>query len=63
VILEMYDEMAAAMQGGPPYQTRLDPPPADARARIMPDAPVSCILTIDANGATVAAIGDDDVRI
>ena len=31
VILEIYDAMAAAMQGGPPYQTRLDPPPADAR--------------------------------
>lgn len=31
VILEIYDEMAAAMQGGAPYQTRLDPPPADAR--------------------------------
>jgi hypothetical protein len=31
VILEMYDEMAAAMAGGPPYQTRLDPPPADPR--------------------------------
>ena len=32
VILEMYDEMARARAGGPPYQTRLDPPPADARA-------------------------------
>jgi hypothetical protein len=32
VILEMYDAMAQAMAGGPPYQTRLDPPPADARA-------------------------------
>lgn len=31
VILEMYDAMAAAMQGGAPYLTRLDPPPADAR--------------------------------
>jgi len=31
VILEMYDDMAAAMQGGAPYGTRLDPPPADAR--------------------------------
>jgi hypothetical protein len=26
VILETYDAMAAAMAGGPPYQTRLDPP-------------------------------------
>jgi hypothetical protein len=32
VILEIYDEMAAAIAGGPPYQTRLDPPPADPRA-------------------------------
>ena len=31
VILEVYDAMAAAMQGGAPYQTRLEPPPADAR--------------------------------
>src|SRR5690606_38442438 len=28
VILEMYDEMAQAMETGQPYQTRLDPPPA-----------------------------------
>jgi len=32
VILEIYDEMARAMQGGPAYQTRLDPPPADPKA-------------------------------
>lgn len=25
------NEMDAAMQGGAPYQTRLDPPPADER--------------------------------
>jgi len=38
VILEVYDEMARAMrtclpdrQAGEPYQTRLDPPPADPR--------------------------------
>ena len=31
VILEIYDEMAAAMRTGVPYQTRLDPPPADPR--------------------------------
>jgi hypothetical protein len=31
VILEMYDDMAIAIQGGAPYVTRLDPPPADAR--------------------------------
>ena len=32
VILEIYDEMARAMQGGQPYKTRLDPPPGDPRA-------------------------------
>jgi hypothetical protein len=31
VILELYDDMARALAGGPPYQTRLDPPPADPR--------------------------------
>jgi hypothetical protein len=31
VILEIYNEMAEAMKTGRPYQTRLDPPPADPR--------------------------------
>jgi hypothetical protein len=31
VILEIYDEMAEAERTGIPYQTRLDPPPADPR--------------------------------
>ena len=31
VILEIYDEMAWAMETGEPYRTRLDPPPADPR--------------------------------
>ena len=31
VILEIYDEMARAMETGRPYQTRLDPPPADPK--------------------------------
>jgi len=31
VILEIYDEMQQAMETGEPYQTRLDPPPADPR--------------------------------
>jgi len=30
-ILEIYDEMQRAMETGEPYQTRLDPPPADPR--------------------------------
>nr|WP_246035678.1 hypothetical protein [Dictyobacter kobayashii] len=29
VILEIYDEMQRAIESGEPYQTRLDPPPAD----------------------------------
>ena len=31
VILEIYDELAEAMRSGVPYQTRLDPPPANPR--------------------------------
>lgn len=31
VILEIYDAMSDAAQSGRPYQTRLDPPPADPR--------------------------------
>jgi hypothetical protein len=31
VILEIYDAMAEAQRTGTPYQTRLDPPPADPR--------------------------------
>lgn len=31
VILEIYDEMKQAIDTGHPYQTRLDPPPADPR--------------------------------
>jgi len=31
VILEIYDALTASMQSGQPYQTRLDPPPADPR--------------------------------
>lgn len=42
VILEIYDELQQAMATGQPYQTRLDPPPADPRcchpARSAPSA-------------------------
>jgi hypothetical protein len=31
VILEIYDAMAESTRTGKPYQTRLDPPPADPR--------------------------------
>ena len=36
VILEIYDEMTEAMRTGKPYQTRLDPPPADPRVAHRP---------------------------
>lgn len=36
VILEIYDEMAVAARTGTPYQTRLDPPPADPRVAHPP---------------------------
>ena len=36
VILEIYDEMADAIRTGTPYQTRLDPPPADPRCCHQP---------------------------
>jgi hypothetical protein len=36
VILEIYDEMQQAMDSGQPYQTRLDPPPADPRVAHPP---------------------------
>ncbi len=29
MILDIYDRMQRAMEGGDPYQTILDPPPAD----------------------------------
>lgn len=31
VIVDIYDEMARAIETGEPYQSRLDPPPADPR--------------------------------
>lgn len=36
LILEIYDEMAEAIRTGNPYQTRLDPPPADPRCCYPP---------------------------
>jgi hypothetical protein len=36
VILEIYDAMAEAQRTGTPYQTRLDPPPADPRVAHPP---------------------------
>ncbi len=36
VILEIYDAMAEAARSGKPYQTRLDPPPADPRVAHPP---------------------------
>jgi len=36
LILELYDELAAAIATGRPYQTRLDPPPANPRVAHPP---------------------------
>lgn len=36
VILEIYDRMAEAIRSGEPYQTLLDPPPADPRVAHPP---------------------------
>ena len=36
VILERYNAMAEAMKTGRPYQTILDPPPADSRVAHPP---------------------------
>jgi hypothetical protein len=39
LILEVYDELAEAIATGRPYQTRLDPPPADPRVAHSPRTP------------------------
>jgi len=36
MILRIYDAMAEAIQTGRPYQTLLDPPPADPRVAHQP---------------------------
>lgn len=41
VILEIYDAMADAARTGKPYQTRLDPPPADPRVAHPPKSDVT----------------------
>jgi hypothetical protein len=39
VILENYDALAESIRTGHPYQTRLDPPPADPRCCHPPREP------------------------
>ena len=36
MILEIYDEMRVAIESGVRYETRLDPPPADAAVAHVP---------------------------
>ena len=36
VILDIYDALAESIRTGQPYQTRLDPPPADPRCCHLP---------------------------
>ena len=38
VILDIYDALAESIRTGQPYQTRLDPPPADPRCCHLPRA-------------------------
>lgn len=58
VILETYDAMAEAIQAGKHFETRLDPPPADARLTHPPRAQISPVeiphrpkLTPEGDGA------------
>jgi hypothetical protein len=44
VILEIYDAMAEAARTGKPYQTRLDPPPADPRVAHPPRSHAPALL-------------------
>jgi len=50
VILEIYDEMQTAMETGVPYQTRLDPPPANGWV------PPTELLQFEADAATEPAL-------
>jgi len=54
VILEIYDELAAAVRTGKPYQTRLDPPPADPRIAHPPRAAAAPTRQEIARGKAVA---------
>jgi hypothetical protein len=47
LILEIYDELAEAIATGRPYQTRLDPPPADPRVAHPPRAAPAASTIID----------------
>ena len=53
VILEIYDAMQQAMDSGQPYQTRLDPPPADPSV-VHVGAPPEWVEVPSTNGATNA---------
>jgi hypothetical protein len=44
MILEIYDKLSEAIQAGTPYETQLDPPPADPRAAHPPSAPTKPAL-------------------
>ena len=40
VIMEIYDEMRQAIESGVPYETRLEPPPADTAMAHEPRAEI-----------------------
>jgi hypothetical protein len=44
VILEIYDALAEATRTGQPYQTRLDPPPADPRVAPPPQPGLTALV-------------------
>ena len=59
VILDIYDAMQEAASTGEPYQTLLDPPPADPRC-CHPPRTVSCDLSAIPDGAWARPPGDGE---
>jgi hypothetical protein len=56
VILEVYDAMQQAMDSGKPYQTRLDPPPADPSVAHVGEPPAWVEVGPSTNAVTNALI-------
>jgi hypothetical protein len=51
VILEIYEELARAIESGEPYETRLDPPPADPRVAHAPRTAAAAVSAIGSANA------------
>ena len=58
VILEIYDELARASESGEPYETRLDPPPADPRVAPTLSRQACCLARSIVTEATQARASD-----